>query len=189
MLQQVVDRLGAGGRRRVGAGSAGRGVRRRPTRASVRFGGVVVLLALAVDGVVVARAAHDASDAGVAAVYPACAATALQGVDGVRVFAPYFDSGYLVRRLWPQAHVYLYGEAASFGQRVFDDYERIYAGGPDALGLLRASDTNVVLVGPGALQQTLVGDGGWRRVLVDPMGATLYATPGLSVRLQAPAGC
>jgi hypothetical protein len=181
MLQQVVDRVAA---RRA----ARRAVRRtHPARApALLAGGIVVAMALLVDGVVAARAAGDASDRGVARVYPACAASALASAPGVRVFAPYFHSGYLVERLWPGGRVYLYGESVSLGTRSFDDYERILGGGPQALRLLAGSGSNAVLTGAGALQDTLDGSSRWQKVLDDPSGLTLFAAPGLAARLTLP---
>ncbi len=159
LLQQVVDRLRA---RRAAASAPAR--RARPPargRSAVMFGGVIVALALAVDGVVVGRAAHDASPSGIAATYPACDASALQGRGGVRLFAPYFDSGYLIDRLWPQGRVFIYGESASLGMAVFDDYQRILAGGPRAAALLARYGANAVIIGPGALHDTLAADSRW----------------------------
>ena len=166
MLQQVLDRVSSRRARRTQTVARGRG--------PVIAGGLIVALALAVDGVVVARAAHDASPAGIATTYPAAAATALQDTAGVRVLALYFHSGYLIDRLWPQGRVFLYGESVSLGARVFDDYERILAGGPRALALLASYRANAVLIGPGGLHDTLSASPQWRAVLDDPVGLTLF---------------
>jgi hypothetical protein len=155
----------------------------------VVFGGLIIALALGVDGAVVARAAGDASASGVATTYPACAARALSSASGVRLVAPYFDSGYLIDQLWPRTRVFLYGESASLGMTVFDDYERIFAGGPTALALLNSYGANAVLTGPGALRASLVASDSWTRVLDDPDGLSLFATPGLASHISAPQHC
>lgn len=185
MLQQVIDRFNA--RRKVTRRST---VARRAARSpAVAAGAMIVALALAVDGIVVARAAQDASPSGVATTYPACAASALAGVDGVRIVAPYFHSGYLIDRLWPQGRVFLYGESVSLGARVFDDYLRIFGGGPRALDLLSAYGANAVLVGPGGLYDTLRASSDWRATVHDPLGATLFLTPLLAARLPQNGSC
>ena len=187
MLQQVVDGYTARRRRRPrGAAPA----RPREDSAAVVFGGVIVALALLVDGGVVARAAGDASASGVATVYPSCAARALGTAADVRVVAPYFDSGYLIRQLWPRGRVFLYGESASLGKQVFDDYQRIYAGGPEALSLLDSYGANAVLTGPGGLDNSLVAaPQRWQRILDDPDGLSLFATVHLATRIGAPQHC
>jgi len=184
MLQQVADRFAA---RRSTRRAASPAAARRPQRPAVVIGGTIVALALAVDGVVVARAASDASAAGVARVYPSCAAQALHGAgDGVRVFAPYFDSGYLIEQLWPAGRVYLYGESVSLGQATFDTYDRILFGGPGTLQLLASSGTNAVLIPPGGLHDTLAASPQWRHVLDDRSGLSLFATPQLAARITTP---
>jgi len=181
MLQQVVDR-----RRRRGVAAAGRRPAARTVqRPAVMFGGAIVALALAVDGVVVARAAQDASAGGVASVYPACAAQTLRGAPGVRIVASYYVSGYLIEQLWPEGRVFLYGESASLGQRVFDDYERILAGGPRALQELSSYGANAVLIGPGALHDALASSTDWRAVHTWPVDGTLFAHPDLAATLHA----
>lgn len=188
MLQQVADRF-AGRRLARRARSAHGREARRPQRPAVMIGGAVVALALAVDGVVVARAASDASAAGVARAYPSCAAQALRSAgDGVRVFAPYFDSGYLIEQLWPSGRVYLYGESVSLGQATFDTYDRILFGGPGTLQLLASSGTNAVVIPPGGLGNTLSASAQWRHVLDDRSGLSLYATPQLAAHITVP-GC
>lgn len=183
MLQQVLDR-----RRAAPPAARPRAVARGGP--AVVVGGLIVALALSVDGVAVARAAQDASPGGIATTYPACAATALHDVDGVRVFAPYFHSGYLIDRLWPHGHVFLYGESASLGMSVFDDYERIVAGGDRAAALLSRYGANAVLTAPGALRDTLSSrPRQWQRVMEEPMGLTLYVAPSLAARVTAPAHC
>jgi len=136
----------------------------------------IACVGLAVPAVTVARAAEQASASGIATTYPACAASALHGTPGVRLVAPYFHSGYLAEQLWPDTHVFIYGEAASLGPAVFSAYQRIYAGGPDAMAMLQSHDANAVLTPPGALQATLAGAPQWHRVLTDPTGLTLYST-------------
>jgi len=170
MLQQVVDRFGA----RRGGQAPARPARPARGGPAVVFGGLIVAMALAVDGAVVARAAGDASASGVATTYPSCAARALSRASGVRLVAPYFDSGYLIDQLWPRTRVFLYGESASLGMQVFDDYERIFAGGPDALALLGSYRANAVLTGPGALHASLAASSRWQTVLDDPDGLTLF---------------
>jgi hypothetical protein len=195
MLQQAVDRVAAWRAQRSAGARVGEramqrsvGARRQAAagRPALMIGGTVIALALMVDGVIVARAASDASDSGVARVYPSCAAAALQGGAGVRVLAPYFDSGYLIRRLWPQGRVYIYGESVSLGQRTFDDYQRILDGGDAALRLLAESGTNAVLVQPGGLSTSLRGAPQWHERLVDRDGLSLFTTS--AVRVHVPGG-
>lgn len=131
----------------------------------------IALIGLAVPAVTLARAAQQASPAGIATTYPACAASALRDVDGVRLVAPYFHSGYLAEQLWPTTRVFIYGEAASLGAAVFTAYQRIYAGDLTAL-----HGANALLTPPGALQSALAADSTWHRVLTDPTGLILYTT-------------
>ena len=180
MLQQVLDR-----RRGTRASAGSRRPARTVQRPAVMFGGVIVALALAVDGMVVARAAQDASPGGIASVYPACAAQTLRSTSGVRIVASYYVSGYLIEQLWPEGRVFLYGESASLGQRVFDDYERILAGGPRALAVLSSYGANAVLIGPGALHDALASSTDWRAVHTWPVDGTLFAHPDLAVTLHA----
>jgi hypothetical protein len=177
MAQQVRDRVAS---RRAAAGGG---------RQAVVFGAALLAIAAALDGVSVAKAARDASDRGIARVYPSCAAAALSQVDGVRVFAPYFHSGYLVDRLWPDGRVFLYGESVSLGTAVFDDYGRVLGGGPRALQVLAAYGTNAVITGPGALGTTLASASSWRSVLDDRSGLRLFVTQELASRLRAPRSC
>lgn len=142
----------------------------------------IAAIGLAVPAITVARAAQQASPAGVATTYPACAAAALRGTDGVRLVAPYFHSGYLAEQLWPDTHVFIYGEAASLGPAVFAAYQRIYAGGPDALALLAGHGANAVLTPPGGLQATLAATSAWHHVLTDPTGLQLYTALPLRAR-------
>jgi len=185
MLQQVGDRVVArrSARGGIGAAAAPRPVARGPALA---LGGLVIAVALAVDGVVVARAAADASPSGVGRVYPSCAAAALDSAGGVRVLAPYFHSGYLIGQLWPRGRVFLYGESVSLGLAVFDEYGRILGGGPAGLRLLDSSGTNAVVIGPGALHDSLAASPSWRHVLDDRSGLSLFATPALAARLTVP---
>ncbi|HZS13937.1 MAG TPA: hypothetical protein VFC09_05010 [Candidatus Dormibacteraeota bacterium] len=148
----------------------------------------IIALAAAAPIVTITRAAADSSAAGIASTYPSCAASALQGLPGVTLLAPYYDSGYLIDQLWPSTHVFIYGESASLGMQVFDDYQRIEAGAPDALALLSAHGTNAVLTAPGALKQQLEQSPAWHAVVTDPTGLTLYAATGSSP-LQAHARC
>jgi hypothetical protein len=145
---------------------------RRVTAAGVVTGALVVLSGGAGVGVAAARAAADASPAGIASVYPACAAAALRGAPPpTRVFAPYATSGYLVGALWPRVRVYDYGELIAAGRRVFADDLRIAAGvtaPPSALSLLDASGTGAVLMPAGRLVDELGADlPVWHRVLTD----------------------
>jgi hypothetical protein len=181
LLQQVGARWSArrGATARGGqVGATGRGRR-------AMAGAVIVALGAAVSGVVVARAASDASAAGVAGAYPACTTSVLRGTDGVRVLAPYYHSGYVVEQLWPQGRVFLYGESASLGTAVFDDYLRIEAGGAEALSLLTSRGANAVLASPGALHDRLAASADWSIATRDPMGLTLFVTPQLLARLPA----
>jgi hypothetical protein len=164
----------------------GAALRRRPSLAALAL---TVAVGGAAAGGVVARAAHDASPGGVATIYPTCAAAALRGVDGARVVAPYFVSGYLVQQLWPQGRLLVYGESASLGTGVFADYERIYSGGDGALGVLAARGASAVITASGALHERLAASPDWVRVLDDRSGVTLYVAPALAARVAAPAGC
>jgi len=179
MAQQVAGRIAAargGAARRTGGGS-------------VVAGGVLVGVALAFAGTTVGLAAGSASESGIARLYPSCAATALSSADGVRVFAPYFHSGYMVDRLWPRGRVYLYGESASLGTAVFVRYGEVLGGGPTALRLLADSGTNAALAGSGALHDTLAASPAWQAVLDDRSGLTLFATTQLAARLTLPRSC
>jgi hypothetical protein len=148
-------------------------------------GAAIISLAGAVASVAAARAAADSSPQGVATTYPACAASTLQGIDGVRIAAPYYHSGYLILQLWPHGRVFLYGESASLGAAVFDDYLRIYAGTPQSLPLLAEHGTNAVLAPPGRLQDRLAASSTWQKVLDDPTGLTLFTTAQLATQLHA----
>lgn len=186
LLQQVLDQTRTRRRGRPPGAARPAPAARGP---AIAFGGLIVALALGVDGLVVARAASDASAAGQATTYPACAAAALDGVDGVRIVAPYYHSGYLIGRLWPHGRVFLYGESISHGKRVFDDYGRIVYGSSTAMALLARYGANAVLIGPGALHDTLSASSAWHPVVDDPMGATLFVDPQLAARVTAPARC
>jgi hypothetical protein len=187
LLQQVIACFQA---RRAQTRPSGSPARRpHPEAAASRasgapqvIGAAIIGLGMAVSGVTVARAAADASDRGVATLYPACAATALQGVPGVRVAAPYFRSGYLAARLYPTGTVFLYGESASLGLQVFADYQRIYAGGPDSLAVLARHHSTAVLTQPGALRDRLAASPQWHEVLADPAGLILFTTAALPPR-------
>jgi hypothetical protein len=161
-----------------------RGGRRKPSRTDesrrigaqhLVAGAAIIALGATVSGIAIARAAKDASPAGVASTYPACAAEALRNVDGTHVVAPYYDSGYLIDQLWPQSHVFLYGESASLGTQPFADYQRIYAGDTDAL----PHNANAVLTPPGALHDHLAASSAWHQILTDPTGLTLFTTTAL----------
>ena len=143
----------------------------------------VLALGASVIAITIARAANDASAQGIATTYPACAAQALQGRQQDLV-APYFHSGYLIDRLWPRTHVFLYGESASLGLQTFTDYQRIYAGTPDSLQLLRSHHATAVLTPNGALHDALADSAEWHQVLTDPTGLTLFTTAA-----QPPATC
>jgi hypothetical protein len=164
---------------------------RRATAAAVGTGALVVLAGAAGLGVAVARAAADASPAGVAAVYPACAAAALrQAPPTVRLFAPYATSGYLAGQLWPRVLVYDYGELVAAGDRVLADDLRIAAGDtapPSALSLLDASRTDAVLTPTGRLAAELGAGTTWHHVLTDH-GMELW-TRGVPAWTRAAAGC
>jgi hypothetical protein len=180
MAQQVAGRVAA---------ARGAGAARRTGGGSVVAGGVLIAVALAFAGTTVGLAAGSASESGIARLYPSCAATALSSAGGVRVFAPYFHSGYLVDRLWPRGRVYLYGESASLGTVVFVRYGEILGGGPTGLRLLADSGTNAALAGSGALHDTLAASPAWRAVLDDRSGLTLFATTQLAARLTVPRSC
>lgn len=158
--------------------------RRRPvTPATVAAGGLIVVCGAAGLAAGVSRAAHDASAAGVAAAYPACAATALEAAPaGTRLFAPYGMSGYLIDRLFPRVQVYDYGELISAGPAVLGRDLRIAGGAtasPSALSLLDESGTTAVLTPTGALATELAASSVWHRVLSDD-GVELFTrgTPG-----------
>jgi hypothetical protein len=144
---------------------------RRVSPATVTAGALVVLCGGVGLGAAVARAATDASAAGVAATYPACAVAGLRAApEGTRLFAPYGTSGYLIHELWPRVRVYDYGELVAAGDRVFADDLRIAAGAtaaPSALDLLDASGTSAVLVPAGRLATQLGALPAWHRVLGD----------------------
>ena len=109
-------------------------------------------------------------------------------IESLRIFAGYYVSAYLIDQLWPDGRVFLYGESASLGQRVFDDYERILAGGPRALVLLSSYGANAVLIGPGALHDALAASSDWRAVHSWAVDGTLFARPELAPSLH-PRGC
>ncbi|HEY2702814.1 MAG TPA: hypothetical protein VGL20_03900 [Candidatus Dormibacteraeota bacterium] len=163
---------------------------RRVTPATVIAGALVVLCGGVGLGIAVARAATDASPAGVAAADPACAVAALRAApDGTRLFAPYGTSGYLIQELWPRTRVYDYGELIAAGDRVFADDLRIAAGAttaPTALDLLDASGTTAVLTPAGRLATQLGALPGWRRVL-DDHGMQLFSrgTPAWAATARA----
>jgi len=151
-------------------------------------GAAIIALAGAVSTIAIARAATDSSPQGVASTYPACAASTLHGIDGVRLVAPYYHSGYLILQLWPQGRVFLYGESASLGTAVFDDYLRTYAGTEQSLTLLDHHNAIAVLTPQGTLHDRLAASSTWQKVLDDPMGLTLFTTPQLAAQLR-PAHC
>jgi hypothetical protein len=152
----------------------------RPIGAHHRAAGAAIIaLGIGVAALSTARAANDASPAGIASTYPACAATALQPAPPTNLLAPYFHSGYLIAQLWPNTHVFLYGESASLGAQTFTDYQRIYAGGPHAIPLLETHHTTAILAPTGPLQQRLATTPGWHNVLTDPTGLTLFTTAAL----------
>jgi len=141
------------------------------TTAAVVMGGVIVALAGGAVAYTVTRVHAAASPPGVAAAYPACAATVLgRSPSTQRVFAPYGESGYIAYRLWPRALVYAYGDDEAIGVGVFHDYYRIAAGAqtaPTALQLLDASGTTAVLYPSGALTAELASTPGWTHVATD----------------------
>ncbi len=114
---------------------------RRVTPGGVVAGGLVALCGGLGLGAAVTRAASGASPAGIAAAYPACAATALEAAPGgTRLFAPYGTSGYLIDRLWPAVRVGNdYGELVAAGDTVFADDLRIAAGATSAPSRSRSS--------------------------------------------------
>ncbi|HEX6493445.1 MAG TPA: hypothetical protein VF112_08020 [Candidatus Dormibacteraeota bacterium] len=146
--------------------------------ATVLAGALIVLCGAFGLGAGVARAASDASSAGVAAVYPSCAVAALQRApEGTRVFAAYGAGGYLIDELWPRVRVYEYGELVADSDTVFANYLRIAGGDiatPSALSLLDSSGTDAVLLPAGALTRELDASGAWHRVL-DDHGTLLYS--------------
>jgi hypothetical protein len=139
----------------------------------------------------VARAATDASPAGVAARTPACAAAALRGAPAAtRLFAPYGTSGFLVHQLWPRVRVYDYGELIAAGDRVFADDLRIAGGAtgsPSALSLLDESGTGAALTPAGPLARELGADPAWHHLLTD-RGMQLW-TRGTPAWAQAATAC
>ncbi|HXA28758.1 MAG TPA: hypothetical protein VN193_08415 [Candidatus Angelobacter sp.] len=136
-------------------------------------GAAIISLAATVSGIAIARAATDASPQRIATTYPTCAANALQSLDATNLIAPYYDSGYLIHQLWPQTHVYLYGESASLGQQVFANYARIYAGDTTAI----PPSTTAILTPPGPLHNHLAeSPTTWHQILNDPTGLTLFTT-------------
>jgi hypothetical protein len=169
-----------------------RPARGRPaTPATILAGALIVLCGAFGLGAGVARAASDASPAGVAAVYPSCAVAALQRApEGTNVFAAYGDGGYLIHELWPRVRVYEYGELVADSDSVFAAYLRIAAGdtaAPSALSLLDSSHTDAVLFPAGALTAELDASGTWHRVL-DDHGTLLYSR-GTPAWATAATGC
>jgi hypothetical protein len=182
MLQQVIGRFSAKtAARRAAAGSV---APRRLGAPQLLAGAAIIALATSVSTVAIARAASDASAQGVSTTYPACAASTLHGVDDIRIVAPYYHSGYLILQLWPQSRVLLYGESASLGSAVFDDYLSIYAGTAQSLTLLDQHGANAVLAPSGTLHDRLAASSTWQKVLDDPMGLTLFTTPQLAAQLH-----
>ncbi|HEX3606717.1 MAG TPA: hypothetical protein VH134_12390 [Candidatus Dormibacteraeota bacterium] len=165
---------------------------RRVTPAGVVAGGLVVLCGGLGLGAAVARAASDASAAGIAAAYPACAATALEAAPaGTRLFAPYGTSGYLIDRLWPAVRVYDYGELVAAGDTVFADDLRIAAGAtsaPSALSLLDSSGTSAVLTPAGPLATELTASTAWHQAL-DDHGRRLFIRGAPAWAAHPPTGC
>jgi hypothetical protein len=177
LLQQAIHRWAGW---RASRRSSDRSATAPRAGARARFAGAAIILVGGVaGGVTVARAATDSSPAGIATTYPACAASALRGVDGIRLVAPYFHSGYLIDQLWPQSHVFIYGESASLGLQTFGDYQRIYSG---SVSLLSAHGADAVLTPRGALYDALTASPGWHRVLSDPTGLALFTTRALPGR-------
>jgi hypothetical protein len=169
-----------------------RAARSRPvTPATVLAGALIVLCGVLGLGAAVARAASDASPAGVAAVYPSCAVAALQRAPGgTNVFAAYGDGGYLIDELWPRVRVYEYGELVADSDPVFARYLRISSGAtavPSALSLLDRSHTDAVLFPAGTLTAELDASGTWHRVL-DDHGTMLYSR-GTPAWATAATGC
>ena len=149
----------------------------RPTASAMLVSAAVLAAALFAVAFSVNRTAQAASDSGVAAAYPACAATVLADAPAAqRVFTAYGTAGFVIDRLWPHASVYEYGESISLGRTVFNDYQRIAAGAqnsPGALQLLEASNTTAVLYPAGNLTAALDVEPGWTHVL-DDHGMRLY---------------
>lgn len=147
-------------------------MRPRPaTAASVLAGGVIVAAAVAGLAVAVVRLQAAASPAGIATVYPDCAANVLQRAPAKqRIFTAYADGGYLAYRLWPRDTVYIYGASDAFSRAVFAGYYRIASGAtsqPSALQLLQQSRSTAVLFPDGRLTQQLSHSTGWTRVVSD----------------------
>jgi hypothetical protein len=163
--------------RSIPAGFVVPGRAQRPTRSAPVIGAVLIAAAVVSVGVVGARVSGNASPHGIAAAYPACAASILmESPSTQRVFTAYGSGGYVIYRLWPNASVYEYGESISLGTGVFDDYLRIAAGAttsPTALQLLASSGTTAVLYSRGALTATLDRTPGWTLVAADH-GLLLY---------------
>jgi hypothetical protein len=145
-----------------------RPVRPRPGRGPAVMGGLVVLLGVASAGTAIARTAADASASGIAAAYPECAARILAGAPGSqRAYVRYGSAGFVIDRDYGHVRVYEYGESISLGQRVFDDFITIGAGGPRAIALLDSSGTTAVLTDSTALAATLRSTPGWTYITHD----------------------
>jgi len=168
---------GDAARHRLG-GAATRTHNRPAKPMSVMAGAVVVAAGFATLAYTGSRAFAAASPAGVAAVYPACAADVLsRSPTPQRVFSAYASAGYVIDKVWPKATVYEYGESISLGTTVFNDYQRIAAGAQSAasaLQLLDQSGTTAVLYPRGDLTAQLETRSDWTR-LVDDHGMLLYA--------------
>ena len=145
--------------------------RERVTRAAVAMGAIIVALGGGAVAYTAFRVHAAASPPGIAAAYPACAATVLaRSPSTQRVFAVYGDAGYIAYRLWPHALVYVYGDDTAIGTAIFQDYYRIAAGAqtsPTAMQLLDAGGTTAVLYPSGPLTAQLARTAGWTHVLSD----------------------
>ncbi|HEX6537755.1 MAG TPA: hypothetical protein VF155_01065 [Candidatus Dormibacteraeota bacterium] len=149
-----------------------RPLRPRPvTPAAVLAGGLIVAAAVTGLAIAVVRVQASASPAGIATVYPECAANVLQRAPArQRIFTAYADGGYIADRLWPRDTVYIYGASDAFSRALFDDYYRIASGAtlqPSAVQLLQQSGTTAVLFPSGTLTRQLARTPGWIRVISD----------------------
>lgn len=162
-------------------GWTSRRVRRpRPvTAGAVLAGAMIVVAAAAGLAVAVVRVQASASAAGIATVYPECAANVLQRAPAPqRIFTAYANGGYIAYRLWPRDSVYIYGASDAFSRAEFAGYYRIASGAvgqPSALQLLQQSGTTAVLFPTGTLTRQLERAPGWTRVLSDH-GNELFVT-------------
>ena len=144
------------------------GPRVRPGRGAAAMGALVVAVGAIAAATATVRAAADASPAGIAAAYPACAAGILASApQPQRAYVRYGSAGYVIDRDFDHVRVYEYGESISLGQQVFDNYVTISQGGPAAVALLDRSRTTAVLTDSTQLGDTLRATHAWTFVTHD----------------------